>query len=195
MKKQFFNLIEIALAMAIIAIGLSSLMVLFPVGLTASNAAVAANNIPDISSRLIAEIKARMCYTTSYTDHFFNNAFFAKAQAKAEDTATEVASLPAAEISFHPDKGVLYYVKSNPNSENADFSAAARFWYEPPEAMSYSADGSSYPPDVAANTHYHVKLWVEVSWPLDLPYAARKQEGNIRLFRVDLVHPNLGGNQ
>ena len=42
MKKQFFNLIEIALAIAIIAVGMSSVLVLFPAGLNAVNSAYAA---------------------------------------------------------------------------------------------------------------------------------------------------------
>ena len=53
MKKRFirhgFNMVEVALALAIIAIGISSILVLFPVGANANKAAIANNNLADIA--------------------------------------------------------------------------------------------------------------------------------------------------
>ena len=48
-RKYPFNMVEIALAMAIIAIGLSGILVLFPVGINASKSAIADNNLADIA--------------------------------------------------------------------------------------------------------------------------------------------------
>ena len=48
-RKHPFNMVEIALAMAIIAIGLSGILVLFPVGINASKSAIADNNLADIA--------------------------------------------------------------------------------------------------------------------------------------------------
>ena len=48
-RKHPFNMVEVALAMAIIAIGLSGILVLFPVGINASKSAIADNNLADIA--------------------------------------------------------------------------------------------------------------------------------------------------
>ena len=45
--KFYFNMVEIALAIAIIAIGVSSIMVLFPIGINATRAAMDETNFPD----------------------------------------------------------------------------------------------------------------------------------------------------
>ena len=63
MKKRFvifrFNMVEVALALVILAIGLSSVMVLFPVGLRASRASVADNNLADIAERVASYLQAK----------------------------------------------------------------------------------------------------------------------------------------
>lgn len=58
MKRKYFNMVEIALAMAIIAIGLSSILVLFPVGLNANKAAIADNNLADVAEYLMGYLRA-----------------------------------------------------------------------------------------------------------------------------------------
>ena len=58
-----FNMVEVALALVILAIGLSSVLVLFPVGLKASRNSIADNNIGDIAERVGAYLQAK--YTSS----------------------------------------------------------------------------------------------------------------------------------
>ncbi len=53
-----FNLIEIALAVAVIAVGISSVMVLFPVGLNATAEATADSNIPDAVEYMMTYLEA-----------------------------------------------------------------------------------------------------------------------------------------
>ena len=43
--KHYFNMVEIALALAVLAIGMSSILVLFPVGINANKAAIAERRI------------------------------------------------------------------------------------------------------------------------------------------------------
>ena len=54
-----FNMVEVALALIILAIGLSSVMVLFPVGLKASRSSVADNNLADVAERMAAYLQAK----------------------------------------------------------------------------------------------------------------------------------------
>ena len=62
MKKRFirhgFNMVEVTLALAIIAIGISSILVLFPVGANANKAAIANNNLADIAEYMMSYIRA-----------------------------------------------------------------------------------------------------------------------------------------
>ena len=54
-----FNMVEVALALVVLAIGLSSVMVLFPVGLKASQSGVADNNLGDVAERVAAYLQAK----------------------------------------------------------------------------------------------------------------------------------------
>lgn len=56
-KVFYFNMIEVALAMAIIAFGMTSILGLFPVGLNASRASQAENYSADIVEQLYGYIK------------------------------------------------------------------------------------------------------------------------------------------
>ena len=53
-----FNMVEVALALIILAIGLSSVMVLFPVGLRASRSSITDNNLADVAERVVSYIQA-----------------------------------------------------------------------------------------------------------------------------------------
>ena len=57
MKRWYFNMIEIILAISIIAIGISSVMVLFTSGLKTGNDAVQLSNLPDATESMLAHIR------------------------------------------------------------------------------------------------------------------------------------------
>lgn len=56
--KHCFNMVEIALALAVLAIGMSSILVLFPVGINANKSAIADNNLADIGEYLMGFLRA-----------------------------------------------------------------------------------------------------------------------------------------
>ena len=55
-----FNMVEIMLAVVIIAVGMASVFVLFPTGLNAHKTAVAENTIADFAEYIISTVKARV---------------------------------------------------------------------------------------------------------------------------------------
>lgn len=59
MKKFYFNMIEIILAISIISIGISSVMVLFTSGIKSSNATVDSSKVSDVADTVIADVRAR----------------------------------------------------------------------------------------------------------------------------------------
>ncbi len=58
MKRFHFNMIEIILAIAIISIGISSVMVLFTSGIKTSNSTVGNSKLPDVAESVISRVKA-----------------------------------------------------------------------------------------------------------------------------------------
>jgi len=59
MIRRSFNLVEIALATAVIGIGLSSVLILFPIGLNAGKASVADNNLGDVAELVFGFIQTQ----------------------------------------------------------------------------------------------------------------------------------------
>ena len=59
MKKFYFNMIEIILAISIISIGISSVMVLFTSGIKSSNVTVDSSKVSDVADTVIADVRAR----------------------------------------------------------------------------------------------------------------------------------------
>lgn len=58
MRKRFFNMIEIILAIAIISVGMSSVMVLFVSGLKRSEDTLKDSKLPDAAETAISELRA-----------------------------------------------------------------------------------------------------------------------------------------
>jgi hypothetical protein len=59
-KKFRFNLVEITLAVAVLAIGMGSILVLFPVGVNSHKEAIANNNLSDISEYILGFFEAKV---------------------------------------------------------------------------------------------------------------------------------------
>ena len=55
-----FNMIEIALALVILAIGLSSVLVLFPIGLEAGKSSVTDNNLANVAELVMAYLQSEL---------------------------------------------------------------------------------------------------------------------------------------
>ena len=62
--KKYFNLIEIVLAMAVLAVGMTGVMALFPVGFKANNESVETNNAVMVANKLYSIIKAAKSMNT-----------------------------------------------------------------------------------------------------------------------------------
>ena len=60
MKRRYFNMVEVMLAVVVISVGLSSVFVLFPTGLTAHRSAAADNSIADLAEYIFSSVKAQI---------------------------------------------------------------------------------------------------------------------------------------
>ena len=63
-----FNMIEIALALVILAIGLSSVLVLFPIGLNAGKSSVADNNLANVAEQVMAYLQSELTVPANWNE-------------------------------------------------------------------------------------------------------------------------------
>ena len=184
--KQKFNLIEVAIAIGIMAIGITALLALFPIGFERSRDAIGENYCADAADSLFAYI-AR------------------KANSSHPGCGWEiVAGLPVSKVSIKADsiqgngfdfgdeadsEGDIYYDVSDKNTDNddvgadsgvygikvktgnvVDFTGEALMWKTPLPAVQISEDTPIYIPETKA-----VGLNIEISWLVERPYAKRKK--------------------
>ena len=64
-----FNMIEIALALVILAVGLSSVLVLFPIGLNAGKSSVAENNLADVAEQVAAYLQSELTVPANWNEN------------------------------------------------------------------------------------------------------------------------------
>ena len=185
MKKQFFNLIEIALAIAIIAVGMSSVLVLFPAGLNAVNSAAADSSAPDAVQYLAGYVESRIRHEwnssgASRTSNTVTNLPTAKPGAAESWNASPIPNTP---IYTSSTNGLFKYEQTHMvNSQPVvDFAAAARVWKTDNNHISVPGQLSpvdiSYPPSTVM-----VTIFIEVSYPLEKPYDERDKQ----IYRLDL---------
>ncbi len=185
---QRFNLIEIALAMGILAVGVSSLMVLYPVGIRASGAAQAENNLPNIVERIVSELELRLRNETDWSA----GAAAAIPTTKTASTFDNFDAFTESSVSFAKDtvfkgNGVFWFAKARPGADMPDFSAEVKYWRGNASSFKTPWDGATRTP----GGQQQLVLYVEVSWPLDMSYALRENEGNVRTFQIDVLNPGV----
>ena len=213
MKRHFFNLVEIALATAVLGVGVASVLALFPVGATTSRSAVAENTIADVAEFFFG---------------YFQNQYQAKWNADGTRTAdTFAASCPNFSAlptplgndsnfssthmvgfdnlySYSGNSG-LYLYRQGDASNGMDFEALVRVGKvsNNTDAVRYPGIGAgagntagSYTQTAKAGytnhlsggspAHYLTSLMIEFSWPVDAPWAEREK----RVYRLDFFNEN-----
>ena len=190
MKKQGFNLVEIILALGVIAVGMTGVLVLFPTGLNAVNSATADNSAPDAVQYLAGYIESRIrgdwrngvnttvsglpttkpAATSGYTFEPEDG------WTQVKDPTNETNKLP---IYTSATNGLFKYEQIHTVNGEAvsDFAAAARVWKTNNNHI--HVPGQSAP--VKMNTG-SVTIFIEVSYPLTKPYDEREMQ----TYRFDL---------
>lgn len=205
-NKHGFNLIEITLAIAIIAFGMSSILVLFPTGLQTTTDAVADSVVPDTADYVLSYFQAMI--DVGWRDENGelrtgnNKALKALGDSKPDTAAAD----PGADITFENldnissdnektvnlfkanKKGIYLYEQSyyptasedfEEEQKVVDFSAIVLVWKEPKTFLYHAGDApEEYEDDNAAT------LCVEISYPASKPYAAREKQ----FYRLELYN-------
>ena len=205
-NKHGFNLIEITLAIAIIAFGMSSILVLFPTGLQTTTDAVADSVVPDTADYVLSYLQAMI--DVGWRDgngelRTDNKALKALDDSKPDTTAAD----PGGSITFENldtissdnektvnlfkaknKKGIYLYEQSyyptasedfDKKEKVVDFSAIVLVWKEPKTFLYHENDAPvGFEGDNAAT------LCVEISYPAVKPYSAREKQ----FYRLELYN-------
>jgi len=183
-----FNMIEITLALGIIAIGVVAVLGLFPIGAAAGRDAIAETYAAETANQLMSwlEFKFRDTGTdwATFRDTLPSSEpteadFDATAQTGTGGTIFRGTTSGSANGTYK----VIRYVDVGGTAEEydagtdiLDFDSAVRVW-----RSSVSIDTASG--TVAVGSDYAVQLNIEVSWPYQLDYADRNiAEYNLELF-------------
>jgi len=84
--RSFFNLIEVTLAIAIVGLGVASIMAMFPVGISASRDAVAQNYCANTADEFIAAINAIISGKNGWKSIFIDTGGFQNVSNAVEPT-------------------------------------------------------------------------------------------------------------
>ena len=173
-KRSAFNLIELTLAIAVVGIGIASVMALFIPAMNASKASVADNYLPDIADTLMTFVK--MNPTASEIKN-----------AKPGESTLKLLNTTYATLQDNGDitkRYNLYKTDSNQvmgvkiGRDGADFAGHILMWYTDDVKDLYDK-GAANASTMKSN---HRRYYIEVSWPLIVPYAQREK----RLYVTEL---------
>ncbi len=188
-SKSFFNLVEVALAIAVMGIGVAGIMALFPVGMNSSRDAIAENYAADSADFFISYIE-RECKESdaswqNYIQRLYSNGgFYSMSDSTpAPDFFTAsvesgISTTPIADINSdgikvynHTTNSSLYRVTQGAGT-CTDYDAIIRIWKTAVVSTLYSGDWTSY-----SDTDYGTSagLNVEMSWPAGAPYSQRSK--------------------
>jgi len=197
--KRGFNLIEITLAVAIIAVGMSSILVLFPVGLNASSAAAADNMVQDVAEYILGYLECRT--QAAWRDAAGNataNAFVGSlpdSLSDADDSSVTWTTIANTKLESGNLGGstVFRYVQSynvvidGDSTTVTDFSAVIRVWKEKIPLLLRKTDNTTATQTTdspASAGTYGMTLCAEISFPVEKPYADREKY----LFRREIYN-------
>ncbi len=177
-KRSAFNLIELTLAIAVVGIGIASVMALFIPALNASKASVADNYLPDIADTLMTFVKMRpdevaKVSSSSSLDSLKDDLHTSKYTVLKEISSNDISKTYGL-YDTETHSNYLWGVKIG--ADGADFTGHILMWYTDVEDL---YEDSTNAERMKSN---HRRYYIEVSWPLLVPYAQREK----RLYVTEL---------
>ena len=169
-------MVEISLAMAVLALGVISIMALFPIGLNANRDAMAENYAADSADMLLHYYSSML--KTSWTDA---QAQLPPAKATTEGawTGTPVSLSPSTVLT--PDSvansGVCKVEQRTGAAPGTvvDFAGVYRVWRSDVTYSYYNAVLGAWTPTATISQDTGLALNLEVSWPAQAAYTARQK--------------------
>jgi hypothetical protein len=174
--KRYFNMVEVALAMAVVGLGIAGIMSLFPVGLNASRDAIGDNYSADATNDFIQYIIQFARVSDTNWDVLkglpTSNPGEAGEGASADLTGwtNPIPQYPQ----VYMKNGVSYLFRIYQGKDiptNTDFRGAIRLWISPVTVNYFS--GSWQVGNISSDDA--IGLNIEISWPVERPYDQRSK--------------------
>ena len=170
-----FNMVEVALALAVIGIGLVSILAFFPIGLSAARDAAADSYIADSADHLLhwqaAILKSDSSRWPSGTSGKPGSSESFSGSGQAFGSATIILDGSSPDQLFKLTQGT-------------DFSAVYRIWLDTVTFDTYDpVAGTTVSVPVGIDTACAINM--EVSWPAEAPYAKRQRT----YYHLDVFRP------
>ena len=186
-RKKLFSLIEIAVAMAVAAIGVAAIMALLPVALKSTSDSVGDTLATDAANTVIAQLDRAAWEHFEWIQKLpTSKKKFTEAQAK-NYAATKMDS---ESYKFEPANGLStdghFAFLFGPPGESADFAAEVTCWRENSTAnlklttlnsttgkfgTPIQISNIKYPSDSGKSGQPFVRVFIEISWPMTKPYS------------------------
>lgn len=184
-KRSAFNLIELTLAIAVVGIGIASVMALFIPALNATRAAAADNYTPDVvntfMSYLLTTIKQNnTVWTTNLSETVLSKGVIdGDPDLKNFEYKPVDAWTPVSNFSGLYQTGVngVFGIKTG-----ADFAGYLCVWQKVIDDF-YNAVTSS---NETVDKKNAIRYYFELSWPVGAPYENRER----RLYAIEVFNSN-----
>ena len=181
-RKKLFSLIEIAVAMAVAAIGVAAIMALLPIAVKSTSDSVGDTLAADAANTVIAQLDR------AAWEHFewIQNLKTTKPSSFADAARATYADETLDENSYRiePATGLQdghFVFLFGPPNEKADFAAEVFCWKESKADnlnLTSSNVSTGQPKTVNINTIVHpetrkpvlVRVFIEITWPITKPY-------------------------
>lgn len=188
--RKFFNMIEVTLAIAVVGLGMTGIMALFPVGFQASRDSIGDNYSADAGEQFLSYL-GRTCqtnWTTLIHDGTTDGTILSTPPTIGPtDTLVPTTGRISDTNLFLSGYGSNIFCIKQPATGNPDFTAHIKVWKSPITNMNIGgASGISIPYYDAVYNIGAARLNVEISWPVEKPYTAREK----RFFCLELFKQN-----
>lgn len=174
MRRNFFNMVEVALALAVIGIGLAGIMSLFPVGIQSSRDAISESYAANAGEQMLRYFQNLSRYNWSAMTSLPTSKPADRGSAfwKTDDWGVAIKD----NIYNPPVNGIFGVKQGLVTGNNYDFVGEIRVWKTPIEFeyLKNTTTGATATFTDAACAKA-MGLNIELSWPVAKPYDARKK--------------------
>lgn len=176
MKKKFFNLIEVLLALGVMAIGIMGIMAVIPVTLNANRDAAADNLIADVANTKFAEIALDV--KKDFNANLKNNTAYSGSKPSAPTNWTPLEDVSGVLSNGNmTNDGILFSgtkFAMGRSGKAPDLTGDILLWKVNPGDVVGVAGNDTNP--------VIIRLYMEVSWPSSVQYEQRRKRVYVREF-------------
>ena len=181
-----FNLIEIVLAMAIVGVGVASVIGMFPVAIQASKDSIAENYSADAADQMLAQIERMAAKDWTIVNSLPDSTTVSNPSSvsyanwtQTQTTGTNIYDTNTGTADLNISNGILGILQKT--GSNVDFAGHIKIWKSHVTKQTYNGTSwTSAPADYTSAA----RINIEISWPVEKPYLKR----NTRLYCLDVFN-------